>query len=171
MAHVTGGCGFLFGGAKILRSLKFAAEENRLSDPAGETPDHGIERPDRVELRGSESATGAEHKAWQSSGASLVHAVKGSGEAAFACDEVRSAFEELRRQTCRRGSRLAGERTSHVKSAGRVMAGDNFDRSNRLRAGLLCRIERIFRTGGPRFDLRHIKVAREAVLLLYIREF
>src|ERR1700749_2092300 len=128
MSYVTRGRGFLLGGAKILRSLKFAAEENWLSDPAGESPDEGIKRPDRIEVRGSESANGAKHKARQPSGASLVHPVKGSGEAALACDEVRSTFENLRRQSCRHGSRLSGERTSHVKTAGRVMARENLDR-------------------------------------------
>src|SRR6516162_8139744 len=116
MAHVTRGGGFLFGSAKILRSLKFAAEENRLSDPAGESPDERIERADGVEVRGSESASGAKHKARQTRGASLVHAVKGSGEAALTGDEVGPAFENLRRQTCGHASRLAGERTSHVKT-------------------------------------------------------
>src|SRR5438046_7184436 len=48
-AHVACRGGFLLGGAKILRSLKFTAEENRLSDPGSQTPDDGIERADRVE--------------------------------------------------------------------------------------------------------------------------
>ena len=45
-AHVACGGGFLLGGAEILRSLEFTAEENRLCDPSGETPDDGIERAD-----------------------------------------------------------------------------------------------------------------------------
>src|SRR4029453_7396072 len=126
MAHVTRGCCFLLGGTKILRSLKFTTEENRLSDSAGEGPDERIERADGVEVRGSESAAGAKHKARQSSGASLIHPMECGCEAALAGDEVRPAFENLRRQTGGHGSRLAGERTSHVKTAGRVMAGDNF---------------------------------------------
>ena len=45
-AHVAcGGC-FLLGGAEILRSLEFTAEEDRLRDPGSETPDDGIERAD-----------------------------------------------------------------------------------------------------------------------------
>src|SRR3954451_2982953 len=45
-AHVASGGGFLFGGAKILRSFKFTTEENWLRDPGGETPDDGIQRAD-----------------------------------------------------------------------------------------------------------------------------
>jgi len=43
----------LLGGAEILRSLEFTAEENRLSDTSGESPKDGIKRADGVELRGS----------------------------------------------------------------------------------------------------------------------
>src|SRR5512144_3113130 len=97
--------------------------------------------------------------------------MESSGEAALAGDKVRPAFENLRRQTGGHSSWLAGERASHVKPAGRVMAGDNFDRANRLRSHLLCSVKRVLRAGGARFDLRHIKVTREAVLLLDICEF
>ena len=45
-AHVACGGSFLLGGAEILRSFKFAAKENRLRDPTGETPNEGIERAD-----------------------------------------------------------------------------------------------------------------------------
>jgi len=67
MAHVTRGGGFLFGGTKILRSLKFAAEENRLSDPAGESPERALSEPTESRSAVPESATGAKHKARQSS--------------------------------------------------------------------------------------------------------
>src|SRR4029453_12391261 len=171
MAHVTRGCCFLLGGTKILRSLKFTTEENRLSDSAGEGPDERIERADGVEVRGSESATGAKHKARQSRGASLVHAVKGSGETAFTGDEVGPAFENLRRQTGGHGSRLIRERTSHVKLAGRIMTRDDFNRADRLRPHLLCGVKRVLCGGGARRDLGHVKVTREPLLLLHIREF
>src|SRR4029450_4354306 len=98
-AYVACGGGFLLGGAEILCSLKFTAEENRLRDSSRETPNEGIERTDRVECRGSKPARGAENKARQARGASLIHAMKGSGEAALAGDEIRPALEDLRGQT------------------------------------------------------------------------
>ena len=82
-ADVAGGGGFLLGGADVLRGLEFTAEENRLRDPSGEAPDDGIERADGVELRGSQSADGAERKARQARGAGFVHAMKRGGEAAL----------------------------------------------------------------------------------------
>src|ERR1700761_5191459 len=97
--------------------------------------------------------------------------MKCGGEAALACDEVGSAFENLCRQTGGHGSRLGRERTSHVKSARRVVAGDNFDRANGLRSDRLCGVKRILRAGSTRCDLRNVKVARESVLLLNIGEF
>src|SRR6266566_5813739 len=97
---VARGGGFLLGSAKILCSFEFAAEENRLSDSGGKSPDEGIEHPDRVELGGSESAPRAKRKARQTRGASLVHPMKGRCETAFAGDEVGPAFENLRWQTC-----------------------------------------------------------------------
>src|SRR5262245_53186883 len=97
--------------------------------------------------------------------------MKCGSEAALACNKVGPAFENLRRQTCGHSSRLAGERTSRVKTAGRIMAGDNFDRANRLRSHCLRCIKRILGAGSARLDLRHVELAREAVLLLYIREF
>src|SRR5215467_9009967 len=117
MAHVTCSGGFLLGGAKILGSLQFAAEENRLSDPAGESPEKSIECPDGVEVRGSQSAAGTKHKPRQARGASLVHSMKCGSETAFAGDEIGPAFENLCRQTGGDGSRLGGERASHIKSA------------------------------------------------------
>src|SRR4030095_14235548 len=126
-AYVACGGGFLLGGAEILCSLKFTAEENRLRDSSRETPNEGIERTDRVECRGSKPARGAENKARQARGASLIHAMKRGGEAALAGDEVRPALEDLRGQTGGHGFRLAGEGTSHIKSAGRGAAPPQLD--------------------------------------------
>src|SRR5206468_4505675 len=162
--------GFLLGGAKILRSLKFTAEENRLRDPGSQTPDNGIERADRVELRGSQSAPGAEHKARQARGASLVHPMKGCCETALTGDEVRPAFENLRGQTGRHAFWLSGEGTSHLKSARGVAARDDLDRADCLRPCRLRRVECILRGGGARLDLRHIKVAREPLLFPHVGE-
>ena len=161
----------MLGSAEILRSLELTAEENRLSDPGRETPDDGIERADRIKLRCSESACGAEHKAWQACRASLIHAMKGGGEAALARDEVRPAFENLRGQTGGHGFRLIGEGTSHVKFAGRISAGDNFDRADCLCPRLLRSVERLLRTGGARGDLRHVEIAREPLRFLHIGQF
>src|SRR3954466_7445003 len=113
VADVSRSRGFLFGGAKILRSLEFSAEKNRLRDPTGETPDEGIERADPVKIRGSEPTRGAEHKARQPRGARLVHPVEGSGETALTASEVRTAFEDLRRHPCGDAPRLTRERTPH----------------------------------------------------------
>src|SRR6476646_4340132 len=55
-SHIACGGGLLLGGAEILRSFKFAAKENRLCDPSGQTPDESIERADPVKFRGSEAA-------------------------------------------------------------------------------------------------------------------
>src|SRR5439155_17239733 len=134
---VACGGGFLFGSAEILRSLKFTTEENRLRDPGGESPDEGIERADRVELRGSESAPGAEHKARQARGASLVHPMKGGGETALAGDEVRPTFENLRRQTGGHAFRLPGKGTSHVKPARGNATCVHLARADRLRPDCL----------------------------------
>src|SRR5690242_11333326 len=112
MADVACGRRLLLGSAKVLRSLKFATEENWLSDSARKSPEESIERPNGVEVRGSESAGGAKHKAWQASGAGLVHPVKGGGETALARDKVGPAFEDLCRQTSGNGSRLGRERPS-----------------------------------------------------------
>src|SRR3954462_1611335 len=140
VAYVNRGRGFLLGGAKILRSLEFTAKENRLRDSTGETPDEGVERADPVKLRGSEPARGAEHKARQTRSACLVYPVESGGETALAGDEVRAAFEDLRRQTGGDASRLAGKRTPHIKPAGGVPTGDNFNSANCLRPGSLCGI-------------------------------
>ena len=160
----------MLGGAKILRGLEFTAEENRLSHPSGQTPDEGIERADPVKFRGSEPAGGAEHKARQSRGASLIHAMKGSGEAALTGDEVGTAFQDLRGHTGGHGSRLAGEGTSHIKPAGRVATGDDLDRADGLRPRRLCSVECILGGGGARLDLRHVEVTREALLLAHVSE-
>src|ERR1700747_3051816 len=105
-AYVTCGGSFLLGGAKVLRSLEFTTEKNRLGDGGGQSPKDGIDRADAIQLRCSESASGAEDKARQSGGASFVHAMECGSETALAGDEVGPAFEELRRQTCGHGSRL-----------------------------------------------------------------
>src|SRR5438874_1680488 len=168
--HVACRGGFLLGGAKILRSLKFTAEENRLRNPGSQTPDDGIERADRVELRGSESTRGAKHKARQARGASLVHPMKGCCETALTGDEVWPAFENLRGQTGRHAFWLSGEGTSHLKSADGVAARDDLDRADRLRPCRLRGVECILRGGGARLDLRHIKVAREPLLFPHVGE-
>src|SRR5215211_969570 len=147
VAHVSRGRSFLLGGAKILRSLEFTAKENRLRDPTGETPDEGIERADPVEVRGSESTCGAEHKSRQPRGTCLVYPVKSGGETALAGDEVRTAFEDLRGQTDGDTSRLAGERTSHIKFTGRIATGDDLNRADCLRPRGLCCVERILGGG------------------------
>src|SRR4029453_11582504 len=113
---------------------------------------------------------GAEHKARQTGGARFVYSVKSGGKAALAGDEVGPAFENLRRQTCGHGFRLRRERTSHVKPAGRVMTGDNFDRTDRLRSPLLRSIKCILGASSARCDLRYIKVAREPLLFLDVGE-
>src|SRR5436309_13615559 len=169
-AYVACRGGFLLCGAKILRSLKFTAEENRLRDPGSQTPDDGIERADRVELRSSESAPGAEHKARQARGASLVHPMKGCCETALTGDEVRPAFENLRRQTGGHAFRLPGKGTSHVKPARGIATRDDLDRADCLRPCLLRGVECLLRAGGARPDLRNIKVAREPLLFAHVGE-
>src|SRR5205814_6526739 len=97
--------------------------------------------------------------------------MKSRSESALARDGVWPAFEGLRRQTGRHASRLTGERTSQVKSTGRVAAGHDFDCTYRLRSDCLCGVQRILGGGGARPDLRHIKVAGEALLFAHISEF
>src|SRR5947199_7699380 len=143
----------------------------RLSASGREPPDGGIEGADRVELRASEPAGGAEHKARQARGASLVHPMKGGCETALTGDEVRPAFENLRRQTGGHAFRLPGKGTSHVKPARGIATRDDLDRADCLRPCLLRGVECLLRAGGARPDLRHIKIACEALLLLHIREF
>src|SRR4029453_17215183 len=96
--------------------------------------------------------------------------MKGSGEAALAGDEIRTAFEDLRGQTGGHGSRLAGEGPSHIKSAGRVTTGHDLDGANRLRARRLCGVERIPSYGGARLDLRNVEVARKPLLFAHVSE-
>src|SRR5690242_14240677 len=91
-------------------------------------------------------------------------------EAALTGNEVRPTFENLRRQTSGHASRLPGKGTSHIKSAGRVAAGDDFDCPDRLRPRRLCCVERILRTGSARLNLRHVKVAREPLRFLQVCE-
>src|SRR5436190_13742074 len=95
MGHIARSRGFLLGGAKILRSLKFSAEENRLSDPAGKSPDEGTKRADRLEVRGSDPAGGTEHKARQTRGASFVYLMNSGGGTALNGNEVWTAVEQL----------------------------------------------------------------------------
>src|SRR5207249_430795 len=99
------------------------------------------------------------------------HPMKGRCEAALTCDEVRTAFEKLRGQTGGHAFRLPGEGTSHLKPARGIAAGDNFDRADRLRTRLLRGVERILGAGGTRLDLRHVEVAREALLFAHVGEF
>src|SRR3954463_9962784 len=171
VAYVNRGRGFLLGGTQILRSLEFTAKENRLRDPAGETPDEGIERADPVKVRGSETARGAEYKTRQTRSACLVYPVEGGGETALAGDEVRAAFEDLRRQTGRDTSRLAGKRTPHIKFAGRIATGDDLNRADCLRARRLGGIERILGGGVARCNLRHVEVTRKTLLFALLGEF
>src|SRR3954463_7803476 len=171
VADVNRGRGFLLGGAKILRSLEFTAKENRLRDSTSKTPDEGIERADPVKVRGSEPARGAEHKARQTCSACLVYPVEGGGETALAGDEVRAAFEDLRRQTGRNTSRLAGKRTPHIKFAGRIATGDDLNSADCLRARRLRGIERILGGGGARRNLRYVEVTRKTLLFALLGEF
>src|SRR5207249_10191137 len=85
-------------------------------------------------------------------------------EAALAGNEVRPAFEKLRRQTGGHASRLTGEGTSHIKPASGIAARDDLDRADCLRPSLLRGVECLLRAGGARPDLRNIKVAREPLL-------
>ena len=170
VSHVTRSGGLLFGSAEIHRRLKFTAEKNGLSDAGSESPKDGIEGPNAIELRGSEPAPGTEHKPRQPCCASLMDTMESGGETTFTGNEVRPAFENLRRQARRHGSRLVGKRASHVKPAGGIMAGDDFNRTDRLRPYLLRGVKCILRTGGTRLDLRYVEVTREAMLFLYVCE-
>src|SRR5438874_11118399 len=85
-------------------------------------------------------------------------------------DEVGATFENLRGQTSGHASRLPGKRTSHIKPAGRITTRDDFDRADRLRTRLLRGVKCILSASRARFDLRHIKIAGEAVLLPHMRE-
>src|SRR3954470_10514890 len=147
VAYVNRGRGFLLGGTQILRSLEFTAKENRLRDPAGETPDEGIERADPVKVRGSESTCGAEHKSREPRGTRLVYPVKRGGETALAGDEVWATFEDLRGHTGGNASWLAGERPSHIKFSGGIATGDDLNSANCLRPRGLCGVERILGGG------------------------
>ena len=96
--------------------------------------------------------------------------MKGSGEPALAGDEIRPPFEDLRGQTGGYGPRLTGEGTPHIKPAGRVTTGHYLDRSDGLRPRRLCGVECILGGGGARLDLRHVEVAREALLFAHVSE-
>ena len=75
--------------------------------------------------------------------------MKSGGETALTGNEVWSAFEQLRGQAGRHRSRLAGEGSSYVKSASGIVAGYDFDRTNRLRSRLLRGVESILRAREP----------------------
>src|SRR5437016_6487697 len=90
--------------------------------------------------------------------------MKSGGEAALAADEIRPALEDLRGQTGGHTSWLTGEGTSHIKPSGRVAAGYHLDRADGLRPRLLCSVQCIFGGGCARLDLRHVEVARKALL-------
>src|SRR5882757_2555811 len=96
--------------------------------------------------------------------------MKRGGEAALAGDKVRATFENLRGQTSGHASRLAGEGTSHIKPAGRITTRDDLDRADRLRTRLLRGVKRILGGGSARLDLRHVEVAREALLFAHVSE-
>src|SRR4051812_3890982 len=151
--------GLLFGGANVLDGFEFAAEENRLGDAAGETPNEGIKRSDPIELRGSETARGADDNARQSRRFSLVHAVKSSCETALGSDEVRTALQDLRGQSGGHASRQGGKGAARLKPAGGIMAGDDFDGADRLRSRLLRDDQCILGGRGAGSDLRHVEVA------------
>src|SRR5262249_58951434 len=85
-------------------------------------------------------------------------------------DEIWPAFEDLRRQSSGHRSWLIRKGSSHIKLSGGIVAGDNFDCADRLRPHLLRGVKSILRTGGTRFDLRHVEIARETVLFLYVCE-
>src|SRR5262245_24317671 len=148
MSHVARSGGLLFGCAEIYCRLKFAAEKNRLRDSGGESPKHGIEGPNSIELRGSEPARGTEHKSRQPCRASLMHSMKSGGEAALAGDEIRPSFEDLCGHAGGCASRLAGKGSPHIKFAGGIVACDDFDRADRLCPHLLRRVKCILCTGG-----------------------
>src|SRR5262249_56049525 len=93
-------------------------EKNRLRDSGGESPKHGIEGPNSIELRGSEPARGTEHKSRQPCRASLMHSMKSGGEAALAGDEIRPSFEDLCGHAGGCASRFAGEGSPHIKFSG-----------------------------------------------------
>src|SRR5947207_4637964 len=97
--------------------------------------------------------------------------MKGSGEPAFAGDEVRPAFEDLRGQTGWHGFRLPGEGTSDIKPAGWVAAGHDLNRADGLRPSRLCGVERILCGRGAGLNLRHVEVAGEALLFALVGEF
>ena len=109
-------------------------------------------------------------KARQSRGARFVHAMKRGGETALGGDQIGPAFEHLRGQTGGHGSRLTREGAARRESAGGIMAGDDFDRADGLRARRLRDVERILRAGGARLDLREVEVAREALLFAHVGE-
>src|SRR5580765_729866 len=96
--------------------------------------------------------------------------MKGGGEPAFAGDEVRTAFQDLRGQTGGHGPRLTGERTPHIKPAGRVATGHDLDGADRLRPRRLCGVERILRGSRARLDLRNVEVARKPLLFAHVSE-
>src|SRR5438552_3622625 len=166
-AGIDRGGRFLLGSADILNGLELTAEKDRLCSAGGETPHDGIEHADRVELGGSKTTRGTEDKARQARGAGLVHSMKGGGETALGGDEVGPALKKLRRQTGAHGFGLVGKGATNRELTRRVMAGDNFDRPDSLRAGGLRDVERILRAGSTRLNLRHIKIAGETLLLAF----
>src|SRR5438132_930001 len=97
--------------------------------------------------------------------------MKSGGEAALAANEIRPALEDLRGQTGGHTSWLTGEGTSHIKPSGRVAAGYHLDRADGLRPRLLCSVQCIFGGGCARLDLRHVEVARKALLFAHVGEF
>src|SRR5204862_8248405 len=107
----------------------------------------------------------------QSRSARLVHSMKSGGEAALAANEIRPALEDLRGQTGGHTSWLTGEGTSHIKPSGRIAAGYHLDRADGLRPRLLCSVQCIFGGGCARLDLRHVEVARKALLFAHVGEF
>src|SRR5438046_8711896 len=97
--------------------------------------------------------------------------MKSGGEAALAANEIRPALEDLRGQTGGHTSWLTGEGTSHIKPSSRVAAGYHLDRADGLRPRLLCSVQCIFGGGCARLDLRHVEVARKALVFAHVGEF
>src|SRR5262249_3584345 len=96
--------------------------------------------------------------------------MKCGGETALTCDEIWPALEDLRRQSSGHRSWLIRKGPSHIKLSGGIMAGDNFDRADRLRPHLLRGVKSILRTGGTRFDLRYVENPGDTVVFLDVCE-
>src|SRR5262249_61549417 len=93
--------------------------------------------------------------------------MKCGGETALTCDEIWPALEDLRRQSSGHRSWLIRKGSSHIKLSSGIMAGDDFDRADRLRTHLLRGIKGILRTGGTGFDFFHVENSGGVLLCFY----